>query len=403
MSAPAHPRTQADVLIIGGGPAGCSAALWLDEMGLRVALMEQAAQLLPTLADLHLPQNWVLGAPHADTRTLAAQYAQHLAQQPRVALHLGDSLAGAQLNGPHWHITTRQGRSLDCRAVLVCTGVQALPFDNGPPEHQPLDAAALTNQRDHLPPGRFLLLGGGDNAVENALHLAARGHHVTLWARGALRARPQLTAQLAPPSGASLPQQPPIAQRLHQPMPTLRALPGGGWQAHSAAYGTEHFDHAAALFGNRANDSALQLLAQAAGVEPVQLAAHGVFSAGDVAGRWHPCIATAVGDGAHMAVQVRRWLDGASTAAATPPAASLPASGQRLLTLTGLRFAASLGILAHEINAPQPIQVDAQLNLGAQPLHPPDDDITHVLDYRKVRQIIIDECTAEHVLSLIHI
>ena len=32
-----------------------------------------------------------------------------------------------------------------------------------------------------------------------------------------------------------------------------------------------------------------------------------------------------------------------------------------------------------------------------QPLAPRDDDIEHVLDYRKVRQIIIDECTAEHV------
>ena len=41
--------------------------------------------------------------------------------------------------------------------------------------------------------------------------------------------------------------------------------------------------------------------------------------------------------------------------------------------------------------------VDAELNLGAQPLMPSDDAITHVLDYRKVRRIIIDECTAEHV------
>ena len=57
------------------------------------------------------------------------------------------------------------------------------------------------------------------------------------------------------------------------------------------------------------------------------------------------------------------------------------ASGLQTLTLTGLRFDANLGILAHEKNAPQPIQVDAELSLGAQPL----------------RQIIIDECTAEHV------
>ena len=68
-----------------------------------------------------------------------------------------------------------------------------------------------------------------------------------------------------------------------------------------------------------------------------------------------------------------------------------------VLNITGLRFHANLGILAHEKNAPQPIQVDAELNQGQQPLLPHDDDISHVLDYRKVRQIIIDECTAEHV------
>lgn len=69
----------------------------------------------------------------------------------------------------------------------------------------------------------------------------------------------------------------------------------------------------------------------------------------------------------------------------------------QILTLTGLRFNANLGILDVEKSAPQPIQVDAELNQGTQPLLPHDDDIGHVLDYRKVRQIIIDECTAEHV------
>ena len=72
-------------------------------------------------------------------------------------------------------------------------------------------------------------------------------------------------------------------------------------------------------------------------------------------------------------------------------------TGNQTLTLTGLRFDANLGILESEKLAPQPIQVDAELSLGAQPLLPHDDDIHHVLDYRKVRQIIINECTAEHV------
>ena len=71
--------------------------------------------------------------------------------------------------------------------------------------------------------------------------------------------------------------------------------------------------------------------------------------------------------------------------------------GYQTLSLTGLRFDANLGILESEKNAPQPIQVDAELSLGLQPLLPCDDAILQVLDYRKVHQIIIDECTAEHV------
>jgi dihydroneopterin aldolase len=76
---------------------------------------------------------------------------------------------------------------------------------------------------------------------------------------------------------------------------------------------------------------------------------------------------------------------------------SVHTRGQQILTLTGLRFDANLGILEHEKRDPQPIQVDAELNQGLQPLLPGDDDINHVLDYRKVRAIIIAECTAEHV------
>ena len=71
--------------------------------------------------------------------------------------------------------------------------------------------------------------------------------------------------------------------------------------------------------------------------------------------------------------------------------------GTQILTLNGLRFAANLGILENEKIAPQQIQVDTELNLGTQALHPVDDEINHVLDYRKIRQIIIDECTEKHI------
>lgn len=79
------------------------------------------------------------------------------------------------------------------------------------------------------------------------------------------------------------------------------------------------------------------------------------------------------------------------------PDSLTPSRSRQILTLTGLRFNASLGVLEHEHDAPQPIRVDAELNLGQADLLPRDDSLRHVLDYRKVRAIIIEECTAVHV------
>lgn len=72
------------------------------------------------------------------------------------------------------------------------------------------------------------------------------------------------------------------------------------------------------------------------------------------------------------------------------------ATGQRTISLTGLRLHARLGILDFEREAAQPIRVDAELNMGQQPLLPASDDIAEVLDYRLARNAIMQACTARH-------
>ena len=71
--------------------------------------------------------------------------------------------------------------------------------------------------------------------------------------------------------------------------------------------------------------------------------------------------------------------------------------GNQVLAFSGFRFEANLGLLAHELQRAQPIEVHAQLNMGSQPLQPGVDQLAAVLDYREVRQVIIDECTEVHV------
>ena len=72
------------------------------------------------------------------------------------------------------------------------------------------------------------------------------------------------------------------------------------------------------------------------------------------------------------------------------------ATGQRTISLTGLRLQARLGILDFEREAAQPIRVDAELNMGMQLLLPASDDIAEVMDYRLARNAIIETCTAGH-------
>ncbi|MBO7411226.1 MAG: SDR family oxidoreductase [Ottowia sp.] len=113
--------------------------------------------------------------------------------------------------------------------------------------------------------------------------------------------------------------------------------------------------------------------------------------------------ATLLVDGGQHLMRFERDFSMMAAGAAAPAAPPAPAQatseqrGQRRIIVSGLRFDASLGILRRERRAAQPIVVDAELNMGAQPLRPAHDAIGEVLDYRRVREIIIEECTAEHV------
>lgn len=81
--------TSIDVAILGGGPAGCSAASWLAQLGLSVLLVEREPQLCAALRGLDFRQDWVLGQPAAALADLALHYARQIESTAGVALRLG--------------------------------------------------------------------------------------------------------------------------------------------------------------------------------------------------------------------------------------------------------------------------------------------------------------------------
>jgi len=391
-----------DIAILGAGPAGCSAASWLSQLGLSAALIERAQQPCSSLQKLQFAQDWVLGAPGQTLAALGALYAQQTAALPDVQLLTGRTATHLDwAAGDGWRICLDDQQQIQARTLLLATGLQPLrPEVFFPPQSaspRVLDAVSLTASRDTLPPGRLLLLGGGDNAAENALYLQARGHQVTLWSRSDWRAQAALVERIEA-LGAQ------IEQRPRCPLPTRLSADDSGVVVQSKSHGEERFDHVAVLLGYEAEPSAWLLVSDAlqrAGItapshpfrdEP-RFAALGLFVAGDASGRQHPCVQTALADGVVAAKQAESFLRPLQPG--QPPLA-LRRNNRQIIHITGLRFGANLGVLDFEREGPQPIQVDAEVNLGAQMIVSRDADIGHVLDYRKVRSIIIDECTAEH-------
>ena len=364
--------TSFDVAILGGGPAGCSAASWLAQLGLSTLLVEREPELCAALRGLNFRQDWVLGQPAAALADLALAYARQVQATDGITLRMRTRAESARHAAGAWTLQLATGEHVQSRALLIATGLRLLRPARyfAVPHPRVLDAAALTTGRDALPPGRALLLGAGDNAAENALFLADRGFDVTVWARGDWRAQAHLVSRIEA--------HPRIALRLATPLPdALRADDTG------VTVGDERFDVVAALLGFEPEPSAFALLSE-------HDRPH-AFVAGDASGRWHPCVQTALADGVQAAKLIEQALRPEG-----PTAAPQRFTNRQVIHLQGLRFKANLGILDFERTGPQPIQVDAEVNLGALPIVARDADIGRVLDYRRVRAAIIDECTTEH-------
>ncbi|TAL77808.1 MAG: dihydroneopterin aldolase [Burkholderiaceae bacterium] len=68
----------------------------------------------------------------------------------------------------------------------------------------------------------------------------------------------------------------------------------------------------------------------------------------------------------------------------------------RRIFFTQLALDARIGILEHELRATQPLHIDAEFDIDiSQPVR--DQNIQTVLDYRLLRNIIVQECTQAHV------
>ena len=161
-----------DAAVIGAGPAGITAALYLVRSGVSVALVESSApggQVLSTAEIENFPgfpkgvQGW----------ELAHLFDAHLAEFPLAPVR-GDVTSVEAAEGGLYRISFAEGEAIEAKAVVVCTG--AKHRDLGAPGEDSFRGRGVSYCA--VCDGNFyrgrdvVVVGGGNSALEEALYLS---------------------------------------------------------------------------------------------------------------------------------------------------------------------------------------------------------------------------------------
>jgi thioredoxin reductase (NADPH) len=187
-----------DVIIIGAGPAGLSAAFWCDELGLDTLVLEQADAVGGQLHRVYNPINNYLGLKASNGRELLEHFSVGV-DEAEFDLWTGAEIESIDLRAKR--IALRSGEHLHSIAIIVATGVRQRRL-NIPGEHEFAGKGMIesaTRDRELFAGQDVCVIGGGDAAVENALLLAEVCPTVTVVHRGKkLRARREFAQRLQP-------------------------------------------------------------------------------------------------------------------------------------------------------------------------------------------------------------
>ncbi len=185
-----------DVIIIGAGPAGLSAALWCDELGLDTLMLEQSGAIG---GQLHSIFNAIENYPAVRFEDGAA-FAETLSTQLKDGdFDLWTQVQIETVDIKAKKIGLRSGEQLQSISTIIATGVRRRTL--GIPGEEEFTGKGIiesgTRDGDLYAGQDVCVIGGGDAAVENALLLAEVCPTVTLVHRGRkLRARPEFAERL---------------------------------------------------------------------------------------------------------------------------------------------------------------------------------------------------------------
>lgn len=170
---------QFDVIIIGGGAAGISAALWCDDLGISSLLLERRNQLGGQLLRVYNPIENHLGVKTENGRELRDIFVKQI-ENRKFTLKTKAEIKEIDLENKT--VVLKSGEKFTAEALIIATGVSRRKlgiegetefFGRGILESGKRDKGLIENKI-------AAIIGGGDAALENALILAEIAEKVTI-------------------------------------------------------------------------------------------------------------------------------------------------------------------------------------------------------------------------------
>ncbi|MEH6685758.1 MAG: alkyl hydroperoxide reductase subunit F [Halopseudomonas sabulinigri] len=166
-----------DVLIVGGGPAAASAAIYAARKGIRTGIVTErfGGQVLDTVGI----ENFI-SVPYTEGPKLVASLEQHVKEYE---VDLITEQKAAQIStGDYVEIALESGATLLSRAVILATGARWREMNvPGEQEYRGKGVAYCPHCDGPLFKGkRVAVIGGGNSGIEAAIDLAGIVEHVTV-------------------------------------------------------------------------------------------------------------------------------------------------------------------------------------------------------------------------------
>ncbi|MFC5068432.1 NAD(P)/FAD-dependent oxidoreductase [Flaviflagellibacter deserti] len=287
-----------DALIIGGGPAGASCAVWLAKLGFDVAVVDARPNVGGLLNDSPFVNGWIATQPGVTGPDLAEQMGLSLAAIG-VPLMLGCRVTNVEAGGRSFSTTfemhTGKLRTETSRLVVLATGVR--PRSGGLGSAPKLLFGPGRHVHDADFAGKTVaILGSGDNAFENYDFVRSRGADtVHIYARSPARAG-RFFRERVPEAGVRIgPYEVDEDKATVDGSPYDLILVMYGWEPTPLPGLSPELDEQGYVKTHP---------------ETCETSISGVYAIGEMTRRAHPSVVTAMADGVVAAKAIQRVLEG---------------------------------------------------------------------------------------------